>query len=89
MTTIEQAESVIKENLYLVFSEEDVAKRKEAIERLWASSDKSVLVAPGGVFHGHEGISKCVDAILGRFAGWKFKDTGKLRQPFNLLVRGC
>ncbi len=81
MTTIEQAKSAIKENLYQIFGEEDVTKRKGAIERLWTSSDKCLLVAPGGVFHGHEGISKCVDAILSRSAGWKFKDKGNLHSP--------
>ena len=78
MTTIEQPEAVIKENLYLIFGEEDVAKRKKAIERIWASSNESVFVAPEGIFHGHENISKSVDAVLAKFAGWKFKDKGEL-----------
>ena len=34
MTTVEQAASVVRDNLYIVFGEEDVAKRDEAIKRL-------------------------------------------------------
>jgi hypothetical protein len=89
MTTVEQAESAIKDNLYLIFGEGNVATRKEAIERIWASSDESVLGVPEGVFHGHESISKCVDAILAKFAGWKFKDKGELRLPLTLIVCAC
>jgi hypothetical protein len=78
MTTIEQAQSAVKDNLYLIFGEEDVDKRKEAIKRLWVDSNQAVIVTPEGVFHGHESISKCVDAVLAKFAGWKFKHTSAL-----------
>jgi hypothetical protein len=89
MTTIEQAESAIKDNLYLIFGEENVAKRKEAIERIWASSNESVLAAPEGIFHGHDNILKSVDAVITKFAGWTFKDKGELRLLLTLKVKGC
>lgn len=82
MTTVEQAAAVIKDNLYLVFGEEDVSKRNEAIQRLY-TSEKSVFVGPEGVFHGHESISKCVDAVQANFVGWKFKHRGSRLPLFS------
>ena len=78
MTTIEQAQSVVKDNLYLIFGEEDVDKRNEAIKRLWVDSSEMLFAASEGVFHSHEGLSKCVDAIVAKFKGWKFQHTGAL-----------
>ena len=83
MTTIEQAQSVVKDNLYLIFGEEDVDKRNEAIKRLWVDSNEMVFVASEGVFNSHEGLSKCVDAIVAKFAGWKFQHTGALNLLFG------
>ena len=76
MMTVEQA-SVVKDNLYLVFGEADAAKRKQAIERLWAHSNDSVFVAPDGVVRGHGGISNVVDIITATSAAWKFQHKGE------------
>ena len=77
MTTIEQAKSVIVDNLHLVFEEADGARRDRAIQQIWAASSESTFVDPDRVWSGHAELSACVADLQTKFAGWVFKEEGK------------
>lgn len=79
-TSIEQATSALINNLHQVFEEPDKTKRDQHIERIWSNSSEAIFVDPDQVCRGHEEISRCVDGLQAKFAGWVFKELGEIQQ---------
>lgn len=77
MTTIDQAESAIRDNLHQIFGEADTNKRDEAISRIWTASEDAAFVDPEKTYHGHKQISDCVAELSEKFAGWVFTETSE------------
>lgn len=75
-TTAEACISTVRANLHEVFEEADPQKRRQAIERLWSTSEECIFIDPDAVWRGHDRIDQCVSALVKKFAGWVFVETG-------------
>jgi hypothetical protein len=62
----------LPENLYRVFNETDLDKRKGAISDLW--DEDGIFIDPDGVHQGPEKISAVVTALQRQFPGSVFFD---------------
>jgi len=73
-------ESLLRENLYSVFSEHDAQKRRNNIARLWA--EDGVFVDHNSRYEGHSGIDYAVAVLIEKFPNFTFTERGEL-QAFN------
>jgi hypothetical protein len=73
-------ESLLRENLYSVFSEHDAQKRRNNIARLWA--EDGVFVDHNSRYEGHSDIDHAVVVLIERFPTFTFTERGEL-QAFN------
>ena len=73
---------LLPENLYRVFNETDLDKRKEAIADLW--DEDGIFIDPDGVHQGAEKISGVVTALQRQFPGSVFKVTSPIQENFGV-----
>ena len=73
-------ESLLRENLYSVFSEHDAQKRRNNIARLWA--EDGVFVDHNSRYERHSGIDHAVAVLIEKFPNFTFSERGEL-QAFN------
>ena len=77
MTSPEDVTSIVRENLHLVFGEEDPEKRLSELSRLWVPSSKSLFIDPLGLFRGYEAISNLISSLQAQYPGMIFTELGK------------
>jgi hypothetical protein len=73
---------LLPENLYRVFNETDLDKRKGAIAERW--DEDGIFIDPGGVHQGPEKISAVVTALQRQFSGSVFKVTSPIQENFGV-----
>jgi hypothetical protein len=73
---------LLPENLYRVFNETDLDKRKGAIADLW--DEDGIFIDPDGVHQGPEKISAVVTALQRQFPGSVFKVTSPIQENFGV-----
>ena len=76
----QRIETLLRENLYEVFGEHDVQKRRSAIARLWA--EDGYFIDPEGRHEGHAGVDKLVTGLLESSPNFVFSERGPI-QAFN------
>ena len=70
-------ESLIRENIYGVFSEPDAQKRRANIARLWA--EDGIFVDPDTRYEGHSGIDKAAAGVVKKFPNFVFTEHGDVQ----------
>ena len=73
---------LLPENLYRVFNETDLDKRKAAIADLW--DEDGIFIDPLGVHQGHEKLNAAVTALQHQFPGSVFRVTLRSRKTSAL-----
>ena len=73
---------LLPENLYRVFNEIDLDKRKGAIADLW--DEDGIFIDPDGVHQGHEKLSSVVAALQRQFSGSIFRVTSAIQETSAL-----
>jgi hypothetical protein len=73
---------LLPENLYRVFNESDLDKRKGAIADLL--DEDGIFIDPDGVHQGPEKISAVVTALQRQFPGSVFKVTSPIQENFGV-----
>jgi len=73
---------LLPENLYRVFNETDLDKRKAAIADLW--NEGGIFIDPDGVHQGPEKLSAVVTALQHRFPGSVFRVTSAIQENFGV-----
>jgi hypothetical protein len=73
---------LLPENLYRVFNETDLDKRKRAIADIW--DEDGIFIDPDGVHQGPEKISAVVTALQRQFPGSVFKVTSPIQENFGV-----
>ena len=68
---------LLPENLYRVFNETDLDKRKAAIADLW--NEDGIFIDPLGVHQGHEKLNAAVTALQHQFPGSVFRVTSPIQ----------
>jgi hypothetical protein len=76
---------LLPENLYRVFNETDLDKRKVAIADLW--DEDGIFIDPDGVHQGPEKISAVVTALQRQFPGSVFKVTSPIQEKLRRWTR--
>ena len=72
-------ETIIKRNLYEVFGERDVNKRRKAIAELW--TEDCVFIDHGGETRGRDALDRAVATLQDRLPGHVFSEL----RPVDLL----
>lgn len=90
MTSSKDVNTIVRENLHLVFGERDPDKRLTTLSRLWVPSSKSLFIDTLGLFCGHEAISNLISSLHARYPGMVFTELGKAFyfHYFNIFVFG-
>jgi hypothetical protein len=78
--TIETIETMLRENIFGVFSEHDAEKRRNNIARLWA--EDGVFIDPDSRYEGHSGIERAAAGLVKKFPNFVFTERGD-PQAFN------
>jgi SnoaL-like domain len=73
---------LLPENLYRVFNETDLDKRKAAIADLW--NEDGIFIDPLGVHQGHEKLNAAVTALQHQFPGSVFRVTSPIQENFGV-----
>ncbi len=73
---------LLPENLYRVFNETDLSKRKAAIANLWDKDE--IFIDPVGVDQGHEKLNAAVTAFQHQFPGSMFRVTSPIQENFGV-----
>jgi len=73
---------LLPENLYRVFNETDLNKRKAAIADLW--DEDGIFIDPLGVHQGHEKLNAAVTALQHQFPGSVFRVTSPIQENFGV-----
>ena len=73
-------ETLIRENIYGIFSEHDAHKRRIKIAALWA--EDGVFIAPEARYEGHSGIERAAAGFIETFPDFTFTDRGEV-QSYN------
>ena len=73
-------ETLLRENIYGVFSEPDSEKRRANIARLWA--EDGVFIDPDSRYEGHSGIARAAEGVVKRFRNFVFTERREI-QAYN------
>ena len=73
---------LLPENLYRVFNETDIDKRKAAITDLW--DEDGIFIDPLGVHQGYEELNAAVTAFQRHFPGSEFRVTSPVQEYFGV-----
>jgi SnoaL-like domain len=73
---------LLPENLYRVFNETDLDKRKAAIADLW--NEDGIFIDPLGVHQGHEKLNAAVTALQHQFPGSVFRVISPIQENFGV-----
>jgi hypothetical protein len=73
---------LLPENLYRVFNETDLNKRKAAIVDLW--DEDGIFIDPVGVHQAHEKLNAAVTAFQHQLPGSVFRVTSPIQENFGV-----
>jgi hypothetical protein len=71
------AESLVRENIFDIFSEHDPEKRRAKIASLWADDGVFIVVNPPGRYEGHSGVEEAAAGFIAQFPTFTFTLRGE------------
>ena len=82
--TARTVETLLRENIFGVFNEQDAQKRQAKIAELWA--EDGVFIVPEGRYEGHSSIEQAAAGLMGMFPNFTFTERGEV-QSYNGVGR--
>ena len=70
-------ETLIRANMFGVFSEHNTEQRRAKIAELWA--EDGIFIVPQGRYEGHSGIERAAAGFVEMFPGFTFTERGEVQ----------